>query len=688
MDAIASPLPWYRRALAIVRRALGIAQPTRHSAGADWSPAFGALPSYDIEDSMSAMAALPWVYACVQARTEDMAGLPIRLSKRGTKRDKAIESHPFLDLLTAPTTWQIEEEWRRQLYIDLDLCQNAFALMLWQGSRVVSIPRLHPERIVIRPGPHGGPEAYEYQGAGVMELYAPSTIMHVCGPSWQADPRGLWGTGRIQPLHDTLTADRAIDRNAAKTAGSGRPDIILSPKEGETFGATQVEKLRELWNKLTTQKGGVLIAPGHVEAKPLSWSPRDIESTTLGLANRDKVLAVFGVTPSRIGLPTANYATAREQATRYWEGLQATARLWDGRLTWLARQAGYRDIEVWHDFSNVSALADVSDAQMDRIERWIVMGADPREAAAYEGLPDAPLVATPTPVPAPVPPTKLAIVPRWEGWERAGQSREAIWKHYADTVHAPALAAIRAAARKLLVAQAARMSARLELSLERLGLAKAAGAEDEGVVVHRDLVGDIVDEVVALMEEMPIARETLAESIGDAMRRGHAYAVSSGLPGASFDPSRPAVSRYIDTVTSNVSHTTAGKVRDIVELGLARGDTITDMQRALIESSAFSPSRALLIARTEATRAVQMGTNAAYQQAIEAGVDMEVEWFSSRDMHVRDAHAALDGQVIAVGGLFTDPLSGETAEGPGLFASAANNCNCRCTTRPKIKDES
>jgi hypothetical protein len=104
---------------------------------------------------------------------------------------------------------------------------------------------------------------------------------------------------------------------------------------------------------------------------------------------RDSILAAFGVPPTRVGLPSANYATAQEQSKIYWRQLQGIAALIDDALTELA--LGWGAYRVAHDFSSVDALQESRDARLNRVASWTMLGASPSDAAAYEGFQDAPL---------------------------------------------------------------------------------------------------------------------------------------------------------------------------------------------------------------------------------------------------------------------------------------------------------
>jgi len=80
--------------------------------------------------------------------------------------------------------------------------------------------------------------------------------------------------------------------------------------------------------------------------------------------------------------------------------------------------------------------------------------------------------------------------------------------------------------------------------------------------------------------------------------------------------------------------------------------------------------RAKTIARTETHNATQGGVFETYKAA-----EIEyVQWLTSRDERVRDSHAALDGQIIQNGKLFSNGLKypGDT------FGSVEEFVNCRC----------
>jgi uncharacterized protein with gpF-like domain len=99
--------------------------------------------------------------------------------------------------------------------------------------------------------------------------------------------------------------------------------------------------------------------------------------------------------------------------------------------------------------------------------------------------------------------------------------------------------------------------------------------------------------------------------------------------------------------------------------------------------------RAQTIARTEAMRAVNTGSRAAMQQAIDNG---EVEpswitrkWLTARDERVRHSHRALDGQEVGWDEPFILPSGGTIRWPHDPLAPAAETIACRCSVTHSIR---
>jgi len=138
----------------------------------------------------------------------------------------------------------------------------------------------------------------------------------------------------------------------------------------------------------------------------------------------------------------------------------------------------------------------------------------------------------------------------------------------------------------------------------------------------------------------------------------------------------------MSAAAQQITATTGVAVKSIIETGLVGGLSIENMAIQLAKSGSMSVGRATMIARTEATRAVNGASVDAYREAQSQGIELEKEWMSARDDKVRDEHKYLDQQRIGVNMNFE--VDGEYADAPGGFGVPSLDINCRCTVSPKV----
>lgn len=409
----------FQRALPGVSMSGGTRDNPVLTAGADYAGSNESRPSYAVDASMSAYAGFPWVYAALIRASSDLAGLPLVVYQgRGSKR-KRLDDHPLYRLLEQPSRRVTGRQFRAQQVVDLILAGNAFSYT--EGVRQLArVMRLHPHRVSIKPDPYDCWGDYLYDGGGQRLKLDGDLVQHVRLPSWSDDPRGLWGTGAIETLHDDLTTDRRAARSASMLAKRARPDVIISPSDpsakNEVWGETFRDQLKKKFDQLLESGGTVVVGSGAKIDMP-SWSPRDIEFPALRQLVREAVLAVTGVPPHMVGLPTATYAADMAQEASYWGRMKARAAdIEDSCFTPWARMWG-DDLFVVHDFSGVAILQEPRTAALDRVMRWWSMGMLPSKAAAMEGIEGADFSAAgmggaaPDDVAAPTSPDAPAATP-------------------------------------------------------------------------------------------------------------------------------------------------------------------------------------------------------------------------------------------------------------------------------------
>ena len=152
----------------------------------------------------------------------------------------------------------------------------------------------------------------------------------------------------------------------------------------------------------------------------------------------------------------------------------------------------------------------------------------------------------------------------------------------------------------------------------------------------------------------------------------------------------PAPGLLAEQVTY-VNETTKREVEATVREGLVEGKSIGEIQNDLYESQAFSPARALTIARTESAHALNAGSALAYEQAANMGVPLMVEWVKAPiPTFPERSHRRLHGARVAPGGMFvieSGEDAGASAPFPGKFGIARQDINCRCRTKPILLDD-
>ena len=408
------------------------------------------------------------------------------------------------------------------------------------------------------------------------------------------------------------------------------------------------------------------------------------------------------MTPTIVGLPGANYATADKEAEGYWMARKSDAALRDSADSRLAVMLGQPGDRIVTDFSGVAALRADRGARLNRAQQLWIMGVPLRQALDAEGLTDIEVPEErPRPAPAPQPapaeepargidwlraeseqgtgdvPTSAVEIPGWRT-PREESARAAEWRGFEEQLRGPAEKRLAAIMTRFLRDQAERMAARAEWQLQGARGVRTLDAQVLAII-------DANAELQALIEAAgPSIEEAIARAILVMSKRLGTQIDPEQVAQAARDAITDSTGRVGGTL-ANVNETTAQAIADIVREGIADGQSPTLIADRIRRAAAFSPSRSLTIARTEVTRAVNAGSVATIEQAQANGAGVaEIEWLTSRDGHVRDEHIALDTKRRTLDGYFES--GGKTAKAPGGFGDPALDANCRCTILPVLED--
>lgn len=346
-------------------------------------------PEFDMRISMSALRSFPWVWACVQAIGDDLGSLPLIVERPTPRGMESVPDAPVLALLDkpSPTGKMRGHTLRRQVYADLTLSRN---VALWTDAPVAPmvLQRVHPDSFQVVTDRFGLPTAY-VMGTALQYTVPRDQVIHIRGPCWDSDASGLaYGTSPVEVLSRLLNTELAVMDSMRRQSKLARPDGVMSPgREGETWGKEQVQKLKEGLTAWQKSEGGILVNPWNAKFDIYGTTPKDMEYTAALVRITAATLAVFGVTPTRVGIQSANYATAQMESLIHWQARQGDAATIDDGLTALARMwPGYEDVVVRHDFSRVPALQESRSSGLARVSMHVLNGMDPSKAYEAEGF--------------------------------------------------------------------------------------------------------------------------------------------------------------------------------------------------------------------------------------------------------------------------------------------------------------
>ncbi len=362
-----------------------IEKPKEENRGASWNSVGGVKNTFSAQVSMDAFGIHGYTHAGVKRLSQDLAALPLKLIKGYGQNAVELMDHPVLDLLRQPSTDIDEFLFREQITIDITLSGNCYILLLG-GDKPVSMVRLHPEEVRIVTDPKQGLIGYEHNSSGSVVMYPPNRIIHGKNAGYAKGPSSLYGTGAIQPLARELDADLNSQKLVSEATQKGRPDVLLSPKEdGDIWNKEVRRQILDQYSGMQ-KSGGALVLSGQVNVDFLQLSPKDMEYQAARTYARESISAVLGVPPTILGIPSANYATARQAAVEYWSNQIKKGKRIALLFTRIARLFE-SDLHFEHDYSEVEALQSVRNDKLMRIEKHIFIGGvSPDVAYAYEGM--------------------------------------------------------------------------------------------------------------------------------------------------------------------------------------------------------------------------------------------------------------------------------------------------------------
>lgn len=274
----------------------------------------GTLSDQKTVSTKLLLANREWVFRNNDVIASEVSKIEFELYSVGLKDGEIvydeINSHPLLDLLDKPNEETTKSDFIYVIQSHKKLTGDAFYLKIRNGSQIVSLRSLPPDKIklVLRPPTQDDPtiiEAYEYHdvidGNKVSYSYRPEDIIHLKKP----DPNNLFrGISTVAALADTID----IDNLTIETTKSYFKNGAIQNFALTTDTKITEEQLRRLKGEIRQSMAGVRnafnipIFGGGLTPTDISYSNKDQEFLAQLEWYRDKIMVGFGNTKASLGI--------------------------------------------------------------------------------------------------------------------------------------------------------------------------------------------------------------------------------------------------------------------------------------------------------------------------------------------------------------------------------------------------
>ncbi len=631
-----------------------------------------------------------WVYICCDRMASKISSQWIRVMREETVAGKKVvkpdEAHPLQKLLETPNSHQDYHSWMYSMVVDLCILGNAIQYYAPALGQMIPIPA---ERVRLVFDRTGQPEAYEVVQVqqDAMPIVQKGTriplsqICHVRRPN----PSSLmWGlspflAGRPSILFSKYSKEW-LNNFYIKGA---QPGLVLEMTED----ANEKALLRLMKSFETAYHGRrgqrrTLVLPKGIKATPITHSLADQQLKDYVAQNRETILAILGVPKHAVSLAESGSLGSEEykQAMKdLWAGpLKSMMRMIAGALTKHFKNDLGPGRFLEFDLSDVDVLQEDQATKADLSTKLLTTHTlNEVRKMLYDlpALPDgdktpgavqpftfgAPAPMPPLPAKDAVPENLLdAVVPETTG-AKPSKTREAIhaiikanppwWQkrnEMLDAASKPAQEKLTAALGKIfekkaaLALEALKKSKRksikapnegpISLTQFKKNLKKAFdGLEDQYI---EDAMGELLDVAQAGYGSqlvLPINLPSLDRI--DALRLQNSEGRRLILEARELESFKSVSATSQDNVIARTEN-----VMRQIESGTSANQTLQEIAKTITEYfTEVTPSRAMMIARTEVLTAASLGQAAAMEDAAEAMPDdqMMKVWVNAGDDLVR-----------------------------------------------------
>ena len=642
-----------------------------------------------------------WVYACVNALSTNIAGVPFDFYSGNKKNKLQVEEGDLPKLFETPNPMMGGFQLFEATMIFLGLTGEAMWVLDRGGPN--EIPKeiwvFHPDRFKEKIDKTSGLiAAWEYRKQTKTVLLADYEVIFFRYFNPYNDYRGL---SPLQAARSGLDQDYwAAQYNSAFFQNSAQPGGVL-----ETTAYLDDDEHKRILAQVNDRHQGaskahkIMLLEGGLSYKATGLNQKDMDYLEGRKYNREEILAVYKIPKGELGIEddTGSYAKDKVRRKLFWETTLCPKMGLLEFVLWSQLFSKLPGAPIWGEFDlkAIPALQEDQTEKDERTKKYWGMGVplNVLNEAFNLGLPEIeggdvgylPFnlvpVGTPPPKKAP-PPAKAATVnllpEQGPGFSSlpapllrlpATTKADASWLQY-NHLQATFEEKFRKKIKRFFYEQRKVQLQLVEDKLSPRGLTRAT----------------LEDEVEQLLFDLDQANQELRGLVWPqylviADEAGKAMVAELGGDPVIFslrDSSAMAILEEKLIKVTDINEVTREMLRVTLLEGLENGEAIRDLQDRIRETFNFAESRSLTIARTETGQAASPARIAGMQKM---GV-VEIEWGTAGDGKVRASHVNCAG---AGRRRIGDPFPNGCLYPCDPGGPAGEVINCRCASIPVVE---
>lgn len=662
-----------------------------------------------------------WVFLAVSSIAQEVAGINLKLFKEDSKGNvEQVFKHPALDLLKKVNDYMTQYDLFERLQSNMELQGNEYWFVTYQGNTPNTILPLPPTSVTPIAGKFEYVVGYKYTVDGEVFNVPRKHIIHFKQFNPLSDIIGLSTLEAARIAADTDYSAKIYNKKYFDN--DARPDVILQFEE--TLTEDQQKRILEKWQQNhsgPSRQFKTAVASGGLKIESFQISQRDMEFLEGRKFNRDEIMAIFRV-PLAVAGFTGNETYASAKAATYSFG----ARTVDPKMNRIDNTLNEFYLKLFPDtegmyFEHVSPVLEDRDLVLKGYESglknsWLSIN-DVRR------MEDLPLIKGGDAVRGPLnivdigePVEGKSIAPVKPISKIASDLAKAIIKGLPEKKEEK----IEEPKKKYHPDMDGKTEEEIK-RFERTGTYRAKARDERGLEYERRFASvlkelwsgqvqrainnlriqlnsknwkangpNVIDqdrEVATTIDLMTPLMTDITEA------EGMSALEFLGIFGDEAIVLTPKIQEFIKGNTKKfageVTKVTSQKIRATIAAGIEKGEALADLEKRILESTAFSPARAEKIARSETIRAQTKAELNVWQ---ESGVVEGKVWYTAVDERVCEYCEPMNGKTISLNDTYFKKGDTQTGNAGGMMNLDYENVEgpplhplCRCVLIPEIK---